>query len=304
MKILKFVAWLVALLLVCAGGYAGYKRYKKMTVRPDLAEYIRTVTKGDLKLDLQESGELVSRDTVDVLPPGRGFIVEVFKKEGEYVEKGDKVMLFKGGERLESDQYVPVPITAPRPGLLTCCVGQGGSSAEEIRPGKRIDNTSICITRIVDMKTLAVNLQISEMNIYKIKVGQTVEITFDSIPGQQFDGRVDVIAPMAEPKNNWGGTSSRFFRVVVSIDKPNKDMRIGMSAVVTAKLDAKRDVLKVPIETVFAEGLNYYVYRQKDGYENDKIQVYPGLKSEAEWEIVGAISPGDKLFTAEPERLK
>jgi multidrug efflux pump subunit AcrA (membrane-fusion protein) len=295
--------WILVLALLSASVFAGYTRYKKMSVRQDLSDFIRTAEVGDLKLDMQESGELVSRDTVDVFPPGRGFIVEVLRKEGEYVEKGEKIMMFKGGERLDSTQYVPVPIAAPRSGLLTRCISRYGQGDEEVREGKRVDNASSCVTRIVDMKALAVNLKVNEVDIFKLKRGIPVSITFTSIPGEKFDGVIDVISPMAEAKNTWG-SSTKFFRVVIDIKKPSQKMRVGMSAVVTVNMKAKKTVLKAPIEVLFQEGLNHYVYRQREGYEADRVQVFPGMRSETEVELAGEVKAGDKLFTALPESLK
>ena len=255
---------------------------------------------------MQESGELVSRDAVDIFPPSKGFIVEILKKEGQYVEKSEKIMMFKGGERIDSTQYVPVPIIAPRSGLLTRCISQGwrGGSEEEVREGKRVDGSGSCVSRVVDMKTLAVNLQVSEIDIFKLKLGMPVFITFTSVPGEKFSGKIDVVAPMAKASPITGGAGTKVFRVVINIDKPSQKMRVGMSAVVTANMQAKKNVLKAPIETLFQEGLNHYVYRQKTGYEYEKLEVFPGLRSEAEVELAGQVKPGDKLFTAAPESLK
>lgn len=304
-RITKHSVWIMGLALLVMLGLAGYTRYKKMLLRSDLSDFIREVSRGDLKLDLQESGDLVSRDTVDVFPPGKGFIVELNKKEGEYVDKNEKIMMFKGGERIDSTQYVPVPIIAPRSGLLTRCIDRYGRTDEEVREGKRVDGAGSCVTRIVDMNTLAVNLQVSEIDIFKLKRGMPVAITFTAIPGEKFSGKIDVIAPMAESKtSNWGGSGSKVFRVVINLDKPSQKLRVGMSAVVTADLQAKKNVIKAPIETLFQDGLNYYVYRQKSGYDADKLQVYPGLRSETEVELAGPVKPGDKLFTSLPETLK
>jgi multidrug efflux pump subunit AcrA (membrane-fusion protein) len=303
-KIMKRLFWLSVALLAAGSLVYGYYRYKRMQVRTDIGDFIRKAERGDLKLDMQESGELVSRDTVDVLPPGRGFIVEIAKKEGEYVEKGEKIMMFKGGERIDSAQYVPVSISAPRSGLLTRCVSTRGGSDAEVRAGKRVDGAGSCVARVVDMNTLAVNLQVSEIDIYKLKPGMPVAITFTSIPGEKFSGKVDVIAPMAEARSGSWGTTTKVFRVVINIDKPIQRMRVGMSAVVTANLKAKKDVVKAPIEVLFQEGLNHYVYRRKTGYEYDKVKVYPGLRSESEVELAGPVKPGDVLFTADPKTLK
>lgn len=305
-KILKAVIWTVVLVMIAAGAYFARARYVKMSVRQDISDFLRLVSKGDLKLDMQESGELVSRDSVDVFPPSKGFIVEINKKEGEYVEKNEKIMMFKGGERIDSTQYVPVPIVASRSGLLTRCISRYGQSDDEVREGKRVDSSATCITRIVDMKTLAVNLKISEIDIFKLKLGMPVTLNFTAIPGEKFSGKIDVIAPMAETKSSgWGSNGAKVFRVVINIDRPTPRMRVGMSAVVTAALQAKKNVIKAPIETLFQEGLNYYVYRRKTGYEADKLQVFPGLRSESEVELVGGgLKPGDFLFTAVPETLR
>ncbi|MDD2773923.1 MAG: efflux RND transporter periplasmic adaptor subunit, partial [Elusimicrobiales bacterium] len=194
---------------------------------------------------------------------------------------------------------------APRAGLLTRCVSKYGQSDEEVRAGKRINSASDCVARVVDMKTLAVNLKINEIDIYKIKPDMPVNITFNSIPGEKFTGKVDLMAPMAESKSGYyGGAGSKVFRVVINIDKPVKQMRVGMSAVVTANIQAKKNALKAPIETLFQEGLNYYVYRQTEGYAAEKTQVFPGMRSDTEVELAGNIKPGDKLFTAVPETLK
>lgn len=305
MKGKKTLPLAAALLLAAAVVYGGYRQYKKLLVRSDLGDFLRPVSSGDLQVNLQESGELASRDTVEVFPPGKGFIVEVVKKEGQFVGKGDRIMMFKGGERIDSTQYVPVPIVAPRAGLLTRCVARYGGAEGEIREGKRVDGAQTCVTRVVDMKALAVNLQVGEIDVYKLKTGMDVTITFTSIPGEKFAGRVDVVAPMAESRtSNWGGGGSKVFRVVINILKPDMRMRVGMSAVVSAPLEAKKGVLKAPIEVLFQEGLNHYVYRQVEGYDAEKLQVFPGLRSETEVELVGPVKPGDVLFTALPDSLR
>ncbi len=71
-------AALPAFTLSLPSAFYGYGRYTRMPIRPHIEDFLRTMDKGELKLDLKESGELVSRDSVDVIPPGRGDIMLQF----------------------------------------------------------------------------------------------------------------------------------------------------------------------------------------------------------------------------------
>ena len=78
----------------------------------------------------------------------------------------------------------------------------------------------------------------------RLKVGQTVEIEVEAVPGLKFAGRVDRIAPQAITKSGIKGFSTR-----ILVKNENLPVRPGMTANITIPLHSASDVLAVPLVT-------------------------------------------------------
>jgi HlyD family secretion protein len=68
---------------------------------------------------------------------------------------------------------------------------------------------------------------LNEVDLYLLKLGQTVELTFDALPGRSMRGVVTKIAPMASLEQ--GGTN---YEVTIELDEQDPDLRWGMTAFV------------------------------------------------------------------------
>ena len=97
---------------------------------------------------------------------------------------------------------------------------------------------------IYDMSTLTFEMNIDELDVGKIQVGQEVEITAAALEGQSFTGRVDKISING---TTTGGATS--YPVTIVIDDP-QNLLPGMN--VSAKIVTERgkNLLTVPIEAV------------------------------------------------------
>jgi HlyD family secretion protein len=93
-----------------------------------------------------------------------------------------------------------------------------------IDPGDPSATGSEPAIKVVDVSTLHVDAQISDIDIGKVQIGQAAEIHVDALPEQVFKGKVSYVAPTATTVG-----TIRTYLVRVSIDNQS-GLRAGMSA--------------------------------------------------------------------------
>jgi HlyD family secretion protein len=115
-------------------------------------------------------------------------------------------------------------------------------------------SSSSIITLASDRLQVVVNL--SESQIAKIKIGQAVNIKVDAFPNEQFDGKVDQIAPQATVSQNV--TS---FEVRVGITSEATKLRSGMNVEAQFAVGNLENALLVPNAAVVkqADGTGVYI---------------------------------------------
>jgi HlyD family secretion protein len=110
----------------------------------------------------------------------------------------------------------------------------------EIRPGDQVNNGTLAF-RIDKLAHLLVDVQVSELDINRTVIGQSVLLTFDAIFAAEYHGVVMAISPVG---NIEAGLVS--FDVTIEVVDPDAAVRPGMST--TAKIEVSRvaDALLVP----------------------------------------------------------
>src|SRR4029453_15316606 len=93
-----------------------------------------------------------------------------------------------------------------------------------IDPGDPSSTGSEPAITVVDVSTLHIDAQISDIDIGKVQVGQATEIRVDALPEQVFKGKVTYVAPTATTVG-----TIRTYLVRVSVDDQT-GLRAGMSA--------------------------------------------------------------------------
>jgi HlyD family secretion protein len=94
--------------------------------------------------------------------------------------------------------------------------------------------------QIDDLSRLLVDVDISEVDINQVQIGQPVSLTFDAIPGQDYNGIVDDIASVG---SNTSGTVN--FTVTVEITDATAEIKPGMTAAVNVTVSQLDNVLLV-----------------------------------------------------------
>jgi HlyD family secretion protein len=106
-------------------------------------------------------------------------------------------------------------VTAPFSGTIAAVNVKEG---ETITPG-------VAVITLGDLSHLRLETDdLSETNIARIKLGHSVNVTFDALPGKIFKGKVTYIAPMASAKQ--GGTN---YTIYVEFESLDPVLRWGMT---------------------------------------------------------------------------
>lgn len=133
-----------------------------------------------------------------------------------------------------NEQLSKATVTAPIGGVIIAVNNLNGDS---VQPGK-------AVLSIVDMSSLKVKVQVDELDIEKVKLGQKAQINFDAIKDKTFDGTVETIAQTGTSSNN-----VTTYDVVVDITNPS-GIKIGMNANVSIQVDSKDNALTIPSEAL------------------------------------------------------
>jgi macrolide-specific efflux system membrane fusion protein len=179
-------------------------------------------------------------------------------------------------------------ITAPIAGVIGQVSTQEG---ETVSAGL---NAPIFVT-IDDLNRLQVDTFVDEVDIGKVKVGQEATFTVDSFPSREFAGKVVAIYPKAVIQENVVN-----YDVVVEITDPYDGLlRPEMTASVTISLEARENVLAVPVKAVKRERGKSVVYVLASGRPQPR-EVKVGWKDSQWVEIVSGLEEGQTVLLDGP----
>lgn len=147
-------------------------------------------------------------------------------------------------------------------------------------------NTPTLFTIANDLTKMQVEADIDEADIGQITIGQAVEFTVDTYPGEMFAGTVNQIRLNATVVSN-------VVTYVVVIEAPNPEERLfpGMTANVTITTESSKGLL-VPLEALYftpdKSVLTDYVFIGEREKNKDQVYVVSGNKIECRTVKVGA----------------
>jgi HlyD family secretion protein len=167
----------------------------------------------------------------------------------------------------------------------------------QVKDGDQVAPGTVAF-RLDDLSRFLVDVDVSEIDINRIKKDQPALLTFDAILGKEYEGKVIEVAPVG---NNLQGTVN--FRVTVELLDPDEEVRPGMTAAVNILVDELTDVLLVPNRAVRVRDGNRVVYILQDG-EAIPIQVTLGATSDEVSEVIGGeLEAGDQVILNPPSEV-
>ncbi len=149
--------------------------------------------------------------------------------------------------------------------------------------------------RIDDLSHLLVDVQVSEVDINSVSVGQAATLTFDAILGKEYHGEVVQVGQAGDTVQ---GVVS--FTVTIELTDADELVKPGMTAAVNVVVEEVKDVILIPNRAVRLVDGNRVVYILVD---NQPVQVKIQLGSSSDLESVvaeGDIKEGDLIILNPP----
>lgn len=189
-------------------------------------------------------------------------------------------------------------VTAPAAGSVVvmnavqgAALGAGGSVS-----GGDGTTTSGPLIQIADLSQMTVKVQVNEVDISRIAVGQAARVSFSALPGTLLDAEVTRISTVssADPYGyNYGVVT---YDVELLIPNPTPELKPGMTASVEILLQHVADTMTVPVSALATDdGMSYYVYVMTDPETQacERREVTVSAQSATSAAVEGDLADGD-----------
>lgn len=144
--------------------------------------------------------------------------------------------------------------------------------------------------RIDDLSKMYIDLQVSEVDINNLKIGQESTLSFDAIPDKEYSGKVTEIGVVGSVSQ---GVVN--YPVTVQITNPDESLKSGMTAAVSVTIAQHQNVLIVPNQAIRALGNQRTVTVLFEG-QQIQVPVTVGLTNDTTSEVTGnQLREGDEV---------
>lgn len=223
------------------------------------------------------------------------------------------VAQYEANLKATRDGLSKATLRAPIAGRITSLKAEKGETAI---PGmSNLPGATLMI--ISDMSQMQAEIKVNESEVVRTKVGQTAQVTVESLPGKVFQGSVIEVATGTEKT----GVDANLYKVKVLLAGQRADLdnlRPGMSARSVILTQETKGVLRVPLQAVLErEGSQEEAAKQgllaptnrnivmffKDGKAVERpVQV--GIANTQFFELKDGLAEGDKVLTGPIRKLK
>jgi len=147
-------------------------------------------------------------------------------------------------------------VTSPMAGVV---IKKGIFLGQTVTSGVSSFNEGTVLFTVADIKSMIIRVNLNEVDIAKVSVGQPVRVTLDAYPQKTFTGKVRFVAPAAKLQDK-----IKVFEIEVAIDVLEEAFRTGMSANVEILGERHGHTLSIPLEALQRRDGATVAYRLKD----------------------------------------
>lgn len=184
-------------------------------------------------------------------------------------------------------------IRAPKAGILTYYKYPWG---EIVKTGFKVGPYNSIVATIPEMSNLISRTYINEIDISKVKAGQSVKIGVDAFPDKQLPGEVMSVANIGQAMPN---SDAKVFEVKIKIFGKDNDLKPAMTTSNAIEAGIFKDTIMVASDAVFENDSLKFVYLGTD--KPVKQIVWLGDENENYVLIRKGLKENDVVWLSEPK---
>ncbi|GIV44346.1 MAG: MexH family multidrug efflux RND transporter periplasmic adaptor subunit [Bacteroidia bacterium] len=150
------------------------------------------------------------------------------------------------------------------------------------------------VVTIADLSQIKVRVNVPEKDVYKLKINQTVEVSFEAIGKQKFNGKIYTIADKADEAHT--------FLVEILVPNPQGIIKAGMFATVDFQLPSERNAMLIPRKAIDGSLKTPTVYVAQ-GNKAIKKEVVLGVEKDTYVEVVNGLDESDLVIISGQNNL-
>ncbi len=201
----------------------------------------------------------------------------------------------------EEQQLANTKIFAPQDGMVVYASSVGGRRyrGDPIAEGREVRiNETILI--LPDTSQLVAVLSVPEALAPKVEPGQPADVSVDARPGRVYRGEVESVSVFAEDGGWWNNNVKNFTVRVLLPPNLGDGLKPTMTCTGTIYFGRVDEALAVPVQAVFADGEQRYVYVPAGGGQVRRQDVEIGRASQTLVEITAGLEAGDDVLLRAP----
>ncbi len=263
---------IIAAVVLAGAAGAGYA-----LAAPAYYETVR-VTKNDIQEIISETGIINSLKQKTYYTETMSVIKSMDIQTGDSVAAGEQLLAL---EEMKTDvgEQEPKTLEADFEGVITQCNVTEGAYAAQGSP----------LFTLESAKELYLAAEISTKDAANVEKGQKAVITSND---KDYDGEVSEVSRLAVKTSGKPKVT-----VKIKIKNANSKLYLGAEADVDIFAASRDSVMTVPVEAVYSDADNDYVYTIENGLVTRKI-VKTGISSEKMTEIKEGLAVDDRVIIA------
>lgn len=246
------------------------------TARARLAE--QKILLDDRRLSLERNRNLfqsgaIPRQTLDDAERNYAQAEEIFRQKQLALNQA-------------TDDLTKTKIIAPIDGVLTLQVAKLGDYL--------VQNT--LAATIVDTSTYNVSIEVDELDVPKLKIGQEAVVALDALPDSRFKAHVVRLVPQTD-------LIKKTSKVYLKLDQNVPGIQVGMTATANIIYNVKPKTIIVDKAAVVQERKQSFVWKVSQR-KLIKQEIKTGASDLKSIEVLGGLSKGDTIVTNPKENFK